>query len=299
MTRFGIFTVLIGDRRADRVVPPSRGMARLTEFSAAAMAFLAVFAIALSSATGRLADRWASELARTATIRISAPPGQVEEQTRRVLEVLATTPGVGSARALTAEEQRALLEPWFGPDLPIAALPVPQLVEVVETGAGFDSDGLQLRLRGEAPGAILDDHTRWRRPLVQAADRLRWLGFFVMGLISLTTGAIITLAAQAAMAANEKVIRTLRLVGARDVFIARAFVRRFTVRTFLGACIGTGLGVGVMSLLPPGDADQGFLTGFGFSGTDWLLPLLVPPLAAAVAFWSTRIAALRRLKGLT
>lgn len=43
--------------RADRVVPPTGFTARLTIFTAAAMAFLGVFALALSLATGRLADR--------------------------------------------------------------------------------------------------------------------------------------------------------------------------------------------------------------------------------------------------
>ena len=50
--------------KGDRIVPPTGFTAQLTLFSAAAMAFLAVFALALALATGRLADRWSSELAR-------------------------------------------------------------------------------------------------------------------------------------------------------------------------------------------------------------------------------------------
>ncbi|MDP4849797.1 MAG: VWA domain-containing protein, partial [Verrucomicrobiales bacterium] len=42
------------------------------------MAFLAVFALALSLTTGRLADRWAGALSKTATIRISAPADQLD-----------------------------------------------------------------------------------------------------------------------------------------------------------------------------------------------------------------------------
>ncbi len=97
-------------------------------------------------------------------------------QTAAALNVLTTTPGVASARAITAEESQALLEPWFGPDLPVDSLPIPQLIEITETAEGFDATGLRARLQGEAPGAILDDHTRWRDPLVQAAGRLRLIG---------------------------------------------------------------------------------------------------------------------------
>ena len=285
--------------RADRVVPPSGHTARLTIFTAAAMAFLAVFALALSLATGRLAERWASELARTATVRVSAPRGQVETQLRAALEVLRTTPGVASARVLDEAEERALLEPWFGPDLPLDTLPIPKLIEVIEDEPGIDAEGLRLRLRAEAPGAVLDDHTRWRQPLVKAADRLRMLGLVAIVLIAGATAAMITLAANSALAANGQVIRVLRLVGARDSYIARAFVRQFTLRAFAGALAGTVLGVVAIAFLPDAETAGNFLTGLGFRGAEWLWPLAIPPLAAVVAFVATRVAAFRVLRSLT
>ena len=284
---------------ADRVVPPTGFTASLTLFSAGAMAFLAVFAMALSLATSRLADRWGAELARISTVRISAPEEQMAAQTGAVLAILQTTPGVLSARALTDDEQKALLEPWFGPDLPLASLPVPQLIEVIEEGAGFDPQGLRLRLQAEAPGAVLDDHTRWRRPLVDAANRLRTLGIMSLLLIAATTGAMITLAAQASLSANAQVVSVLRLVGARDRYIANAFVRRFTLRSLAGALGGTALGMISIALLPKASTAGGFLTGLGFQGVHWFWPLIVPPLAALVALLATRAAALRVLKGLT
>ncbi|WP_417728317.1 cell division protein FtsX [Roseovarius sp.] len=287
---------LLTDGQADRVVPPTGFTAWLTLFSAAVMGFLAVFALALSLATGRLADRWGDELARTATVRISAPEGQMAAQTAAALRVLETTVGVDRARALTDDEQAALLAPWFGPDLPIADLPIPRLIEVVETGDGFDADGLRLRLSAEVPGAMLDDHTRWRQPLVRAASRLRLLGWISLILIGAAMGAMITLAANAALAANAQVISVLRLVGAQDVYIARAFVRRFTLRALGGALMGVVLGCGAILLLPRAQIEGGFLTGLGFQGWHWIWPLIIPPLAAGVAFVATRLAAQRTLK---
>jgi len=297
MSRLGpILQLVAGDAQADRVVPPTGITARLTAFAAAAMAFLTVFALALSLATGRLADRWGSALAQSSTIRVSAPEEQMDAQVIAVMDVLATTPGIADARVLTDDEQRALLEPWFGPDLPLDTLPVPRLIEVLETAEGYDAAGLRARLAGEAPGAILDDHTRWRDPLVRAADRLRTLGLISILLIAATTAAIITLAASAALAANEQVIRVLRLVGARDAYIARAFVRRFTLRTLAGALSGTALGMIAIWLLPDAEPTGGFLTGLGFHGWQWLLPLLIVPLAGLVAFIATRRAALTTLR---
>lgn len=294
-----ITDVLRGDKQADRVVPPSGHTAWLTSFTAAAMTFLAVFALALSLAAGRLADRWGDALARSATIRISAPAGQMDAQTRAVLDVLATTPGIVRARAMEDAEQRALLEPWFGPDLPLDALPIPRLIEVTEDAEGYDSEGLRQRLAAEAPGAVLDDHTRWRKPLAVAAGRLRMLGLTSILLIGGAMAAMITLAANASLAANSQVIRVLRLVGARDAYIARAFVRRFTLRALIGSAVGAVCGMIGVAFLPSADMAGGFLTGLGFQGAGWLWPFLLPPLAAMTAFLATRFAALRKLKELT
>ncbi|WP_353473039.1 cell division protein FtsX [Salipiger sp. H15] len=287
------------DTGADRVVPPTGFTASLTLFAAGAMAFLAVFALALSLAAGRLATSWGEELARASTLRISAPAGQQAEQTAAALRLLEQTPGVASARALSAEEQQALLEPWFGPDLPLADLPVPQLIEIIEEGAGFDGAGLRLRLQAEVPGGVLDDHTRWRRPLVAAASKLRLLGAVSILLIAGAVAAMVTLAANAALAANAQVIAVLRLVGATDGFIARAFVRRFTLRALGGAALGAAVASGALLLMPSADETAGFLTGLSFVGWHWIFPLLVPLLTAAVAFAATAIAARRVLGDLS
>ncbi|MEM1272662.1 MAG: FtsX-like permease family protein [Pseudomonadota bacterium] len=286
------------DAEADRVVPPSGFTAQLTLFTAAAMGFLAVFAISLSLASGRVATLWADALARTATIRVSAPPGQVEPQVAAVLRVLNQTPGVADAEALSAADQQALLAPWFGTDLPLDDLPVPRLIEVTEDDPGYDAEGLRQRLAAEAPGAVLDDHSRWRRPLVEAAGRLRLMGWAALVLILGSTAAMITLAAGSALAANEQVIRTLRLVGAEDGFIARAFVRRFTLRAVMGAGLGMIFGMLAIAVMPGPAIGDGFLTGLRFRGFEWLWPLTVPPLAAATAFLATRLAAGRTLRGM-
>ncbi|MGB8815574.1 MAG: cell division protein FtsX [Paracoccaceae bacterium] len=291
--------MLKSDRHADRVVPPTGPSAWLTSFTAGAMTFLAVFALALSLASGRMATRWADALDRTATIRVSAPADQLATQTQAVLDLLATTPGIAAARALSDEEQLALLEPWFGPDLPVDALPIPRLIEITEDAAGYDGEGLRQRLSAEAPGAVLDDHTRWRRPLAVAASRLRLLGYVSIILILGTMAAMITLAANASLAANAQVIKVLRLVGARDTYIARAFVRRFTLRALTGAAVGAIAGMIGVAFLPSADAAGGFLTGLGFQGAGWLLPLLLPLLAALTAFFATRAAAFAKLRELT
>jgi cell division transport system permease protein len=291
-----LLTLIFGDALADRAVPPTGVSARLTVFVAAAMAFLAVFALALSLTAGRVASSWADDLARSATLRLPADIDQTNEALRAALNVLQTTSGIGSARVLEPDEQRALLAPWFGPDMPVETLPVPQLIEIIPDETGYDTDGLRARLQAEVPGATLDDHGAWREPLMQAAQRLRLTGWSVLVLIFAVMAAMITLAAHASLAANAQVIRVLRLVGARDGYIAGAFVRRFTLRAAIGALAGVVIGVVVLRFMPQANVAGGMDTDFGFVGAEWIWALAIPLLAAIVAFAATRSAAFRRLR---
>jgi cell division transport system permease protein len=291
--------LFVGDLQRDRVVPASGYTSTLTSLTAAAMAFLVVFALALSFASYRLAQDWSEALDQSATLRISAPVEQLDAQVARAIEILETTPGVASARALSSEEQSDLLTPWLGVDVPFDKLPLPRLIEIIQTPDGFDPQGLRLRLTGELPSAVLDDHVRWRRPLVQAANWLSVLGVVAIGLIGLTSGAMIILAARAALAANAQVITVLRLIGATDAYIEAAFVRRFAFRTFIGAVVGTIIGAGVVALFPGDEEQAAILTGLRLSGVEWMWLVLIPPILSSIAFSATRYAANRVLKGLT
>ncbi len=75
----------------------------------------------------------------------------MDAQLLAVTEILATTPGVKEARPLGEEEQRALLEPWFGPDLPLDRLPIPRLVEVIENDEALMPTGCVPDWRAKPP----------------------------------------------------------------------------------------------------------------------------------------------------
>ncbi len=281
----------VAERGGDRIVPPAGLTSHLTFFTSAAMALLALFALTFAFSADRVADRWSSELVRTGTIRLSAPEGQVEVQTRAVITALETTPGIAAARVIPREEQGDLLTPWLGADLPLDSLPLPRLIEVVETAEGPDADGLRLRLAAEAPGAVWDDHVRWRAPIVRAAQGMRWVAIGAVLLIMASVAAIVTLAAHAALNANTDVIRTLRLIGAEDRFIARAFVRRSTFRALFGGAVGALVAALVLFVLPQSEDAEAVLSGFGLKGAEWALVLVIPLLIGIVAFAASRFAA--------
>lgn len=285
------------DTPAARIVPPSGFAVRLVWLTSAAMACLAALALALALAAGRVADRWEAGLAGTATLRISAPPDQMAEQVQAALRVLQTTPGVVLVRELSSEDRQALLAPWIGSDLPLDMLALPAVLEVVEGAVGVDAQGLRLRLAAEVPGAVYDDHGRWRRPLVQTAAAVRLAGLAGLVLIAGLGAGMVALATQAALSASLPVIRALRLIGARDAFVARAFVRRFTLRTLGGATLGTVVALVALALLPQAPPGA-LLDGLGQAGADRLWVAAIPPVAAMAAFVAARVTAFRLLRGI-
>ena len=245
-------------------------------FLAAVMGFFAVLALALALAAGRLAASWEGELADTATLQVIAPEDRIEEQARAALNVLRTTPGIRSVRMIDLAEQEKLLEPWLGPDIPVESLPLPLLIEVATDRDRLNPESLALRLEAEAPGAVFDDHAAWRQPLIATAERLRIFALGCLGLMALALAAVLGLAAHAAIAANGPAIETLRLVGAEDGFITRAFTRRFMLRAAAGALVGSLAGMVLLAVLPRASEQGFFLVGIGLVGWHWLLPLRHP-----------------------
>lgn len=296
---FNPLSFLFGDSASDQVVPPKGNAAWLTAFASAAMAFIAVFALTLSLAVGRLADYWSLDLARTATVQIIAEGDDLTAQSAAALRVLHTTPGVESAVIIDKSEQMALLEPWLGSNLPADTLPIPLMIDVRMGAEGPDFASLRLRLEAEAPGASIDDHSTWRAPVLEASQRLRLMVGLSLALTAIITVIIVVLSAHSALASNQNIIRTLRLLGARDSYIARAFVRRITMRATLGAVLGMVLAMIAVVSFPGQPETRGLLSGMTLSGADWIYPIFVPILVGVSAFAASRLAARYHLHAVT
>ena len=214
-----------------RVVPNTGFTKWLTTFTAGAMSFLAVVGLAFSLICSDLSNEWGQSL-KNSSIRLSASTDLLEKQTNMALAILEQTSGVESARLVGIGAKKKLLEPWLGVDFPLDSIAMPALIEIRETEAGVDYEGLRLRLSAELPSAILDNHSEWRRPIEVVSKLVSQLGMFTVILIILSSISMVTMASNAALSANVKVLRVLRLVGAFDTFIVTAFVRIFTLRVF-------------------------------------------------------------------
>ena len=279
-------------------VVPNTGFTKwLTTFTAGAMSFLAVVGLAFSLICSDLSNEWGGSL-KNSSLRLSAPNDLLEKQTKEALAILEQTSGVKSARLVGISAKKKLLEHCLGVDFPLEAIAMPALIEIHETEAGVDYEGLRLRLSAELPSAILDNHAEWRRPIEVVSKLVSQLGMFTVILIMLSSIAMVTMASNAALSANVKVLRVLRLVGAFDSFIVTSFVRIFTLRIFLGSLTGTVCAGIVLFLIPTFSENLGILDVVSLEIKDTIYIACVPFLFAIISIFATRNAVKFSLKRL-
>tara|TARA_Y100000739_G_scaffold30282_1_gene23127 strand:- start:403 stop:1287 length:885 start_codon:yes stop_codon:yes gene_type:complete len=292
-----LWKAILNNREHLQVVPNTGFTKWLTTFTAGAMSFLAVVGLAFSLICSDLSNEWGESL-KNSSLRLSAPTDLLEKQTNMALAILEQTSGVESARLVGIGAKKKLLEPWLGVDFPLEAIAMPALIEIRETEAGVDYEGLRLRLSAELPSASLDNHSEWRRPIEVVSKLVSQLGMFTVILIMLSSIAMVTMASNAALSANVKVLRVLRLVGAFDTFIVTAFVRIFTLRVFLGSLTGTVCAGLVLFLIPTFSENLGILDVVRLEIKDTIYIACVPFLFAIISIFVTRNAVKSSLKRL-
>ena len=294
---FILWKAILNNPENLQVVPNTGFTKWLTTFTAGAMSFLAVVGLAFSLICSDLSNEWGKSL-KNSSLRLSAPTDLLEKQTNMALAILEQTSGVESARLVGIGAKKKLLEPWLGVDFPLESIPMPALIEIRETEAGVDYEGLRLRLSAELPSAILDNHSEWRRPIEVVSKLVSQLGMFTVILIILSSISMVTMASNAALSANVKVLRVLRLVGAFDTFIVTAFVRIFTLRVFWGSLTGTICAGLVLFLIPTFSEDLGILDVVSLEIKDKIYIACVPFLFAIISIFVTRNAVKSSLKRL-
>lgn len=265
----------------------------------AAMCFLASLALGAALSVGQTAASWSRDLTGALTIEVTpSAETDAEPQADEVLSLLSRTPGIASARILTLDETKGLLEPWLGKGNVTDDLPLPVLIDVRldPKGPAVNLENLAAEVRG-FPGAELDTHRLWQKELLQAARSAEFLAYGILLVVGITTIAIVMFATRAGLSANREVVDVLHLIGARDRFIASEVQRHFLHLGFRGGLIGLGLSIATFFAL----------SWFGAGNSMFLLPVqglkpeyypalvAVPLVAALVAVLTARYTVLRSL----
>ncbi|WDI33058.1 hypothetical protein PUV54_07600 [Hyphococcus flavus] len=265
------------------------------------MSFLAVLAMASLLMVNRAASEWTSELRSEITVQIKgANETEIAAGVSAALRVLEETEGVIEAEERGREETAALLEPWLGQGNASAFLNIPAIIEVKATPTLHDNlELLRNRLEAAAPGASLDDHSRWHDRLSNAARSGQAMAFGVFLLVMGAACAISIFAARAGLAANHEIVSVLHLVGATDDFIATEVQRRFFILGLRGAVLGLAaalLALGLTGMvMRSGLAADSFLPEFSVGGFMILWLLAAPVATCLVTALTARLTVLKTL----
>ncbi|WP_244316836.1 cell division protein FtsX [Pannonibacter tanglangensis] len=227
-------------RSSAPIVPPQSVAGRALTLVVAIMSFLACLTVGSVSVVWDAAQDWSNDLVREVTIQIRPADGvDMLQQIERAVTITERYEGIGTVRALSDEETRALLQPWLGSGLDLETLPVPRLVQVtVSDPSALKLADLKQEIEREVRGASLDDHSVWTSRLAAMAGAVVAVGFGILALVLFSMVLSVVFATRAAVAGNRDVVSVLHFVGAEDGFIAREFQRHFLVLGLRGGIAG-------------------------------------------------------------
>lgn len=282
------------------LLPPRDARDGSLVFVVAVLCFLACLTALAALAANRAAQGWSGQLTGSATVVVRARSGETPDSAAaRAAEALAGVRGVTEARALTRDKAEALLAPWIGKDALVEDLPTPRLVTLdLDAKIPATVTALEQALKTAGVDAVVDDHSRWIADIERGAALARWAALGVFALIAAATAAVITFATRAGLAARADVIEVLHHSGAEAGFIAGLFQTRFArmaaLAGFLGGAGAAMIGAAARTL----GGGEGLAPVLPLAWIDLLSVLPCPLIAALVAGFTARLAALRLLRSL-
>ena len=252
------------DARPVVLIPHDDAAGRSLTAVIAILTFLACLcaggAVWLAGAT----SAWRADIAREITVQIKPRAGaDAEAEVAKVLETLAASPAVSSARAQSREETQAMLAPWLGGGLDLGQLPIPRLVTArLQPGADPAAvEALRAQVTLAASDAAFDDHAVWIGHLTGVGRSLTLLAGLLFALVVAAIAIAVAFATRAAMAAAREIVEVLHFVGASDGYITRHFQRYFLLVSARGAGAGGAAALAMFligeALAHRGDAGEG------------------------------------------
>jgi len=267
-------------------------------FVVCALCFLAALSGLVSRSAYAAADAWTNDVTGQITIRVRGDDAALSQ----AVEITKATPGIASARAVTRDEAEELLRPWLGAGGVPVSMPLPKLVAAEAAGNAVTREvitALTAALKSAGLETLVDDHLVWSADVRKSIDLAGLVALIAVGLLGATGIAVIAFATHATLLARRDIVELLHLSGARDVFIAGLFERRFLMLGVqagaLGALLAFGAAAFVLYLLRQSDAQIWLLPQLSLSLADGLILGLAPLIAGIASMIAARVTVMRSL----
>lgn len=280
---------------------------RFLTWTMAALTGLAVLAFALAAAADVAIRR---EALRPRLVTVALPAATDEAAAGRAVELLRAYPGVAYAAPVAREEVDRLVEPWLGTGaeggrMEAADLPLPVLIDVgLNPGAATDGAALARRLAEAVPDArVADEGEQGGEDGARGAGSAGPAGLLraaAGGAGLLLLGAMVAVAAvvtRVCLNLHGDSVDLLRLMGARDGYVARQFEQQALASGLRGGLAGfsAGLAAVVVIVLAAALLPRLGLPALDLRASDWVLLGCVPVVGALLTALVARLAALHGL----
>lgn len=293
------------------------------------MVFLIIILIAISVSIGGSFFKWDFEMKHRYTVQVPAPEmelmdtlddnGNPQENqlsfekkaekakadARLVLQetitVFKSDPQVIRVDVVDAKKVQKLVRPFISTNVStLDSLPLPTLIEIdVRPGGKFNLNATLLKLKSIHENIQIDHQDKWQQSIKNFGQAVKFVSYVFISLIILCLVALMVLITKSAVHSNKKVIDVLRLIGARNNYIAHLYQIPILKSTLIGGFIGALLALPVIygfSLLAKsiGLLSSGSVA-FSFRN-NIIFIIATPVIIAFISFITARITVLRSLK---
>jgi cell division transport system permease protein len=234
------------------IVPPGSVTGRSLTFVIAIMAFLSSITAGGVYLVFNAASVWTNNISSEITVQIQSRNGDAgDSKIAEIVKFLSDQNGIKQVIPYSREQSLKLVEPWIGKSEVLKSFAIPRLIAVeIDRDNAPELATLKNVMEAKYPGAVLDDHGRWRREIHRLTRFLELAGIGMLALIAAATAAVIIAAATGALASNKEIVAVLNFVGAEEKFIARQFEMHFLKVGIKAGIAGVGIAALVFLAVP-------------------------------------------------
>lgn len=234
------------------IVPPGSVTGRSLTFVIAIMAFLASLTAGGVYLVFSAASVWTNNISSEITVQVQSRNGDAgDAKIAEIAKFLSDQNGIKKVEPYSREQSLKLVEPWIGKSEVLKSFAIPRLIAVeIDRDNPPDLPTLKQVMEAKYPGAVLDDHGRWRGEIRRLTRFMELAGIGMLALMAAATAAVIIAAATSALASNKEIVAVLNFVGAEEKFIAKQFETHFLKVGIKAGVTGAGLAAFVFLALP-------------------------------------------------
>jgi cell division transport system permease protein len=280
--------------------PTSRMLLWLT----AGLVYLALLAFGVAAVADGQLDAFKRQ-PRIVTVALppNPEPAAARAEVMEVLDLLRARPGVAYASLIDDAEIDSLVQPWLGTDATAldttagalgVGLPLPRLIDIAyNPGVAVDLAALDRDLAAIVPGTTIGDAGLLQRSQERMATLFRGIAGGIGLVLVLGAVGIAVWITRLDFRLHRDAVDLLRLMGAKDRYIAQQFEHHALGRSLRGGFLGFCLGLSTVTLVLYGPPLLGRepLAEPALAPVHWVLFAIVPVATALFAALGARFTA--------